>query len=95
MLVPRSGLTVINLCYARGTSLGDTSSRPVNEHPDSVHANCTVNIVANLPKARTVEPDKQPFLGNGCVTRNNGITVGSGDFLCDPCQGYIVSTSCH
>jgi hypothetical protein len=31
-------------------------------------------------KARTVEPEKQPSLGIGCVTRNNGITVGSGVF---------------
>jgi hypothetical protein len=36
--------------------------------------------VAYLLKATTVEPDKQPLLGNGCVTRNNGITVGSGVF---------------
>jgi hypothetical protein len=28
--------------------------------------------------ARTVEPKKQRLLGNGCVTRNNGVTVGSG-----------------
>jgi hypothetical protein len=36
--------------------------------------------VAYLLKARTVEPDKQPLLGNGCATRNNGVTVGSGIF---------------
>jgi hypothetical protein len=38
------------------------------------------NTVAYLPKARTVEPGKQPLLGNGCVTRKSGITVGSGVF---------------
>jgi hypothetical protein len=37
-------------------------------------------IVACLLKVRTVEPEKWPLLGNGCVTRNNGITVG-GDIL--------------
>jgi hypothetical protein len=30
--------------------------------------------------ARTVEPQKQPLLSNGCVTLNNGITLGSGVF---------------
>jgi hypothetical protein len=41
---------------------------PINGH----------NIVAYLLKARSVEPKKQPVLGNGCVTCNNGVTVGSG-----------------
>jgi hypothetical protein len=34
-------------------------------------------IVAYMLEARTVEPEKQPLLGNGCVTRNNELTVGS------------------
>jgi hypothetical protein len=34
--------------------------------------------VGYLFKARTVEPEEQPLLGNGCVTHNNGVTVGSG-----------------
>jgi hypothetical protein len=38
------------------------------------------NMVAYLLKARTVEPEKQPLLGNGGVTRNNGVIVGSGVF---------------
>jgi hypothetical protein len=33
-----------------------------------------------LLKARIVEPEKQPFISNGCVTHNTGITVGSGVF---------------
>jgi hypothetical protein len=37
-------------------------------------------IVAYLLKARTVEPEKQPLLGNGCVTRNNGVIVGKAAF---------------
>jgi hypothetical protein len=37
-------------------------------------------MVAYLLKARTVEPEKQPLLGNGCVTRNNEVTSGSGVF---------------
>jgi hypothetical protein len=36
--------------------------------------------VTYLLKPRTVESDKQPLLGNGCVTRNNRITVGSSIF---------------
>jgi hypothetical protein len=36
--------------------------------------------MAYLLKARTVEVEKQPLLGNGGVTRNNGVTVGSGVF---------------
>jgi hypothetical protein len=35
------------------------------------------NNVAYLLKARTVEPEEQPLLGNGCAS-NNGVTVGSG-----------------
>jgi hypothetical protein len=31
-------------------------------------------------EARTMEPEKQQLLGNGCVTFNNGVTVGSGVF---------------
>jgi hypothetical protein len=38
------------------------------------------NIVEYMLKARTVELEKQQLLGNGCVTRNNGVTVGSGVF---------------
>jgi hypothetical protein len=38
------------------------------------------NIVAYLLKVRTVEPEKQPLLSNGSVTRNNGVTGGSGVF---------------
>jgi hypothetical protein len=34
------------------------------------------NIVAYLLKARTVESEKQLLLGNGCATRNTGVTVG-------------------
>jgi hypothetical protein len=30
-----------------------------------------------LIKARTVEPEKELSLGNGCVIQNNGVTVGS------------------
>jgi hypothetical protein len=37
-------------------------------------------IVAYLLRARTVEPEKQLMLGNGCVTCKNGVTVGSGVF---------------
>jgi hypothetical protein len=36
--------------------------------------------VAYLFEARTVEPEKQSLLGNGCVTSNSGVTVGSGVF---------------
>jgi hypothetical protein len=39
------------------------------------------SIVAYLLKARTVEPGKQPLIGNGCVTRRSGVTVGSGVFV--------------
>jgi hypothetical protein len=37
-------------------------------------------IMVYLLKARTVEPEKQPLLGNDCVTRSNGVTVESGVF---------------
>jgi hypothetical protein len=39
-------------------------------------------IVAYLLEARIMEPEKQSLLGNGYVTRNNGVIVGSGVF-CD------------
>jgi hypothetical protein len=38
-------------------------------------------IVAYLLKSRYMEPEKQPLLGNGCVTCNNGIIVGT-DIFC-------------
>jgi hypothetical protein len=41
-----------------------------------------MNTVAYLLKARTVKPEKQPLIGNGCVTPHNGVAVGSGVF-CD------------
>jgi hypothetical protein len=37
-----------------------------------------MNIVAYFPKARVKEPEEQPLICNGCVTRNNLVTVGSG-----------------
>jgi hypothetical protein len=36
------------------------------------------NMVAYFLKARTIEPEEQPLLGNGCVTRDYRVTVGSG-----------------
>jgi hypothetical protein len=33
-----------------------------------------------LLRARTVKPDKQPLLDNGCITCNNAVTPGSGVF---------------
>jgi hypothetical protein len=36
--------------------------------------------MAYLIKARTVKPEKQPLLGNGCVTHYNGVTVVRGVF---------------
>jgi hypothetical protein len=36
--------------------------------------------VTYLLKTRIVELEKQPLIGNGSVTRNNGVTVGSGVF---------------
>jgi hypothetical protein len=47
---------------------------------DSTFDNISHYIVAYLLKARTVKPEKQPLLGNGFVTRNKGVTVGSGVF---------------
>jgi hypothetical protein len=39
-------------------------------------------------KARTVEPEKQLLLlGNGRVTRNNGVTAGNGVF----CGVHVVA----
>jgi hypothetical protein len=41
-------------------------------------------IMACVLKARIVDPEKQSLLCNGCVTRNNGVTVGSGVFYVVP-----------
>jgi hypothetical protein len=38
------------------------------------------NIIAYLLKVRTEEPEKQPLLGNGCITHNNEVTVGRSVF---------------
>jgi hypothetical protein len=48
-----------------------------------------------LIKVRTVDPEKELLLGNGCVTQNNGITVGSDIFVNSLCRGYIKETRCH
>jgi hypothetical protein len=37
--------------------------------------------VKYLLKSRTVEPEKESFLGNGCVTHNNVITIGKVFFV--------------
>jgi hypothetical protein len=43
------------------------------KHVPSVY----IHIVKYFLKARTVKPEKEPLLGNDCVTRNNVVTVGS------------------
>jgi hypothetical protein len=45
---------------------------------NSMYSALPHRIAAFLPIPRTVEPEKQRPLGHGCVTRNNGVTVGSG-----------------
>jgi hypothetical protein len=44
--------------------------------------------VAYLLKTRTVEPEKQPLLDNGCVIFNDEVTVGNGVF-CVVCPEAI------
>jgi hypothetical protein len=39
-----------------------------------------INIMTYFLKARTVESEEQPLLGNGCVTRKNRREVGRGVF---------------
>jgi hypothetical protein len=39
------------------------------------------NAVAYLLKAKTVESEKQPLLGNVSVTLNTEVTIGSGVFV--------------
>jgi hypothetical protein len=46
------------------------------------------NIVAYFLKARIAEPEKQSLLGNGCVTHNNGVTIGS-DVFCAIREGAM------
>jgi hypothetical protein len=36
--------------------------------------------MAYFLQANSVEPEKKPYLGNGCVTRKNGVTLGGGVF---------------
>jgi hypothetical protein len=47
-----------------------------------------IYIVAYLLKLRIVEPEKQPLLGEGCVTRNNRVTIES-EVLCAVCVEAI------
>jgi hypothetical protein len=44
------------------------------------------DTVAYWLKVRTVELEKQPLLGNGCVTRKKVVTVGSGVFYAIPSE---------
>jgi hypothetical protein len=39
-----------------------------------------VDIVEYLLKTRILEPEKQPLLGNSCVTLNKGAIIGKGVF---------------
>lgn len=41
-------------------------------------------IVVHLIKARNLKPEDQPLLGDGCVTRNTEVIVGSGVFCAVP-----------
>jgi hypothetical protein len=50
--------------------------------------NSVQNTMAHLLKARTVEPEKQPLLGNGCVIQQ-WTKCWKRCFLCSLCQGYI------
>jgi hypothetical protein len=50
----------------------------------------TMHNVAYPLKARTAKPEKQPLLRNGCVTRNNGVTVESGVFSAIRTDGYVM-----
>jgi hypothetical protein len=51
--------------------------------------------VTYLLKARIVEPQKQPLLGNGCVTRDNGVSVVSGVFCAGVPQGSVLSPTLY
>jgi hypothetical protein len=46
-------------------------------------------ILVCLLKARIVEPEKESFLGNGCVTRNIGITVRNGVIYSVRADSYV------
>jgi hypothetical protein len=46
--------------------------------------------VAFLLNARIVEPEEQSLLGNGYVTRKNGLTVGSGVFYAIRPDNYVI-----
>jgi hypothetical protein len=50
------------------------------------------NIVAYLLKARTVEPEKQPLLGNAHTQQRNCHEELC--FLRGPCRGVILKTTC-
>jgi hypothetical protein len=73
---------------SRKTSLHEyRNSLEVGKQLQEPHTE-VVHIVAYLLTARTVEPEKQTFLVNGCVIRNNGVTAGSGIYvLCGPYMG--------
>jgi hypothetical protein len=63
-------------------------SRQFNSYPvkpGQANVLYTFVFVTCLLKARIVEPEKQPLIGNGRVIRNNGITVGGG-FVGGPCR---------
>jgi hypothetical protein len=48
------------------------------------------DVVACLLKARIVEPETRPLLGNSGVTCNNEITVGSGVLYAVRSDSYVV-----
>jgi hypothetical protein len=48
------------------------------------------NIVACLLKAKIMEPGKQQLLGNGCVTLNSVVFVGSGVLYAVRADSYVM-----
>jgi hypothetical protein len=48
------------------------------------------NIVSCLLKARIMEREKQLLLGNGCVTRNSGVTVESSILYAVLADSYVM-----
>jgi hypothetical protein len=77
---PLTPLWAFTACYRDSFTFSLLLRAGLGSHEVNVPFLLKKRITACLLKARTVEPGKQSLLGDGCVQRNNGVTVGSGVF---------------
>jgi hypothetical protein len=73
-------ITYVHAAFQRSTARYYDNPKLRNDNDKPRPYKSLLYIAEYLLKARTVEPETQPLLGNDCVTRKNGVIVESGVF---------------